>query len=134
MVSGLTHTYKIAEPAAHRPAEKASVSELLRSPLAVGRQAVRRILASICCSTRQLNAAAAPATNQLHHARLGQRVKLAEPGRNAARGSRCGGRVTGVHAGRLEGFNVDADTVSGALRLEKRTPVSSTCLLYTSDA
>jgi len=33
--------------------------------LAVGRHAVRRILASICCSIKQLNAAAAPETNQM---------------------------------------------------------------------
>ena len=33
--------------------------------MAVGRQAVRAMRASICCSTRQLNAAAAPATSQM---------------------------------------------------------------------
>ena len=55
----------MAEPMAHKMAEKLSVCQLPSSPLAVGRQAVRFILASICCSTTQLKAAAAPATSQM---------------------------------------------------------------------
>ena len=65
IVRGLTHTYRIAEPIAHNTAEKARVCTLDSWPRAVGRQAVRRILASICCSTTQLKAAAAPATSQM---------------------------------------------------------------------
>jgi hypothetical protein len=38
---------------------------LLSWPLAVGRHEVRAILASMPCSTKQLKAAAAPATNQM---------------------------------------------------------------------
>ncbi len=65
MVSALTQTKSTSEPARHSRAEKASVWALESSPLAVGRQAVRFILASMCCSTRQLKAAAAPATSQI---------------------------------------------------------------------
>src|SRR5580765_1123077 len=52
-------------PAAHSAAEKVSVCALLRSPFAVGRQAVRFMRASMCRSTRQLKAAAALATSQM---------------------------------------------------------------------
>ena len=38
------------------------VTGVVSSPLAVGRQAVRSMRRSMCCSTRQLKAAAAPAT------------------------------------------------------------------------
>ena len=55
----------MALPSPHSTAEKVSVCALVRSPLAVGRQEVRAILASMCCSTMQLNAAAAPATSQM---------------------------------------------------------------------
>ena len=65
MVSGLIHTYSNADPAAHSTAENTRVSWLDNSPLAVGRQAVRFILASMPCSTMQLKAAAAPATSQM---------------------------------------------------------------------
>ena len=63
MVSGLTQKYSSAEPAAHSTAENSRVCALDSSPLAVGRQAVRFILASMPCSTMQLKAAAAPATS-----------------------------------------------------------------------
>ena len=46
-------------------AEKASALPGVSSPVAVGRQAVRFIRASMRCSTRQLNAAAAAATSQM---------------------------------------------------------------------
>jgi len=65
MVRGLTQTYKTAEPMAHSAAAKMSVCLSLSSPLAVGRQAVRFILASMPFSTMQLKAAAAPATSQM---------------------------------------------------------------------
>jgi len=54
-----------AEPAAHRSAENTSACRSLSSPRAVGRQAVRFIFASMPFSTRQLKAAAAPATSQM---------------------------------------------------------------------
>ena len=63
MVSGLIQTYSSTEPTAQSTAENSKVCALDSSPLAVGRQAVRFILASIPCSTMQLNAAAAPATS-----------------------------------------------------------------------
>lgn len=65
MVSGLTMNHSSAEPAAHSSAEKTRVCLSLSSPRAVGRQAVRFIFASMPFSTRQLNAAAAPATSQM---------------------------------------------------------------------
>ena len=65
MVSGFTQTYSSTDPAVHNTAEKLKAWKSLSSPLAVGRQAVRRILASIPFSTRQLKAAAAPATSQM---------------------------------------------------------------------
>ncbi|MOA02675.1 hypothetical protein D3C78_1221390 [compost metagenome] len=65
MVSGLTQTYNRADPTAHSSAENASACVCDSSPLAVGRQAVRFILASMPVSTRQLKAAAAPATSQM---------------------------------------------------------------------
>jgi hypothetical protein len=65
MVSGFTQTYSSQEPAAHRTAANVSVCVSDNSPLAVGRQDVRFILASMPFSTRQLNAAAAPATSQM---------------------------------------------------------------------
>ena len=65
MVSGLTQTISTTEPAAHSAAENASACRSDSCPLAVGRQAVRFILASMVFSTRQLKAAAAPATSQM---------------------------------------------------------------------
>src|SRR5574343_432416 len=65
MVSGLTSQYKMAEPRAHSRAENSSAWRSLSWPLAVGRQAVRFILASMDFSTKQLNAAAAAATSQM---------------------------------------------------------------------
>ena len=65
MVSGLTQKYSSAEPVAHRMIENVSVWKSLSCPLAVGRQAVRFILASMFFSTRQLKAAAAPETSQM---------------------------------------------------------------------
>ena len=55
----------MAQPAAHSTIENASVCVLVSSPFAVGRHAVRAIFASMCCSTRQLKAAAAEATSQM---------------------------------------------------------------------
>ncbi|MNT36499.1 hypothetical protein D3C72_1725850 [compost metagenome] len=63
IVSGLTQKYNKTEPATPSTAENSSVCTLDSSPLAVGRQAVRFILASMPCSTMQLKAAAAPATS-----------------------------------------------------------------------
>ena len=65
MVSGLTVNHSTADPAAQRSAENTSACVSLSWPRAVGRQAVRFILASMPFSTRQLNAAAAPATSQM---------------------------------------------------------------------
>ena len=65
IVSGLTQKYRIALPIAHNTAENVTVWTLVSCPLAVGRHEVRAILASICCSTTQLSAAAAPATSQM---------------------------------------------------------------------
>ncbi len=50
---------------AHITAENTSACRSLSSPRAVGRQAVRFMRASMPFSTRQLKAAAAPATNQM---------------------------------------------------------------------
>jgi len=80
IVSGLTHTYKTTEPSAHSTAEKLSVRALVNSPLAVGRQAVRFILASMRCSTTQLNAAAAPATSQIPKHAMAARCTSAQLG------------------------------------------------------
>ena len=50
----------------HRAGPRRSApANWLSSPLAVGRQAVRFMRASICCSIRQLKAAAAAATSQM---------------------------------------------------------------------
>jgi hypothetical protein len=65
IVSGFTKKYNSAEPATHSPAENSRVCVFESSPLAVGRQAVRFIFASMLCSTMQLKAAAAPATSQM---------------------------------------------------------------------
>lgn len=65
MVKGLTKAYKINEPNAHKTVENIKACASESSPVAVGRHAVRRILASRVFSTKQLNAAAAPATNQI---------------------------------------------------------------------
>ncbi len=65
MVSGLVHSSSTSAPSVHRMAEKASACWLLSSPRAVGRQEVRFMRASIWRSTRQLKAAAAPATSQM---------------------------------------------------------------------
>ena len=65
MVMGLIQMYKMAEPATHSAPENSKVWRLDSSPRAVGRQAVRFMRASILCSTRQLKAAAAPATSQI---------------------------------------------------------------------
>ncbi|MCY1300887.1 hypothetical protein D9M70_504730 [compost metagenome] len=46
-------------------AENTSVCGVVISPVADGRQAVRRISASTFCSTRQLMAKAAPASSQM---------------------------------------------------------------------
>ena len=81
MVSGLTHTYKMAEPMAHSSAEKASACVSLSCPRAVGRQAVRFILASMVFSIRQLKAAAAPATSQMPAQATSMRCSAAQSGR-----------------------------------------------------
>ncbi len=65
MVSGFTAHHKMAEPATHKTAENASAWGVVSSPLAVGRQAVRFMRWSMCCSMRQLKAAAAPETSQI---------------------------------------------------------------------
>ena len=52
-------------PRPHKTELKTSVWVFVNSPRAVGRQAVRFMRESICCSTRQLKAAAAPATSQI---------------------------------------------------------------------
>ena len=64
-VIALTQVSSSAAPAPHSTAENTSACVLVSSPLAVGRQAVRVMRVSICCSTRQLNAAAAAATSQM---------------------------------------------------------------------
>jgi len=65
IVSGFTAMYSSALPAAHSSAENVRVWVSVSCPLAVGRHAVRAMRASMPCSTRQLNAAAAAATNQM---------------------------------------------------------------------
>ena len=65
MVIGLTRNHSTAQPAPHSSAENSSVWWSCSSPLAVGRQAVRRMRRSISRSTMQLKAAAAPATSQM---------------------------------------------------------------------
>jgi hypothetical protein len=65
IVSGLTVNHSSAEPSAHSTTEKSSACQSLSSPRAVGRQAVRFILASMPFSTRQLKAATAAATSQI---------------------------------------------------------------------
>src|SRR3989344_4591113 len=65
MVSRLTNRPRMSMPAAHNVPLKARVWVRLSSPLAVGRQAVRFIRASMPCSIRQLKAAAEPATSQM---------------------------------------------------------------------
>ena len=65
MVSGFTQMYKMADPSKHNTAENSKVSRSLNSPLAVGRHEVRFMRASMAFSTMQLNAAAAPETNQM---------------------------------------------------------------------
>ena len=65
IVSGFTHWYSTHEPTPHSTAANVSVCQSDSSPLAVARHAVRRILASMLFSTRQLNTAAAPATSQM---------------------------------------------------------------------
>jgi len=52
-------------PIPHSSAENARVCGRLSSPLAVARQAVRFMRASMPSSIRQLKAAAAPATSQM---------------------------------------------------------------------
>ena len=123
---------------ARAAAENSSVCAVVSSPLAVGRQAVRAMRASIRCSTRQLNAAAArghqpdadrrrqrPARqsgrpgvassmpisgaedDQLHDARLGQRVVLAQ--RDGSETLRGGGRREGFgHDRRVRFYEASA--------------------------
>ncbi|MNT32768.1 hypothetical protein D3C72_1686660 [compost metagenome] len=81
MVSGLTVNHSSAEPAAHSSAENTSACMSLSCPRAVGRQAVRFILASMPFSTRQLNAAAAPATSQMPRQASTPRCTSAHDGR-----------------------------------------------------
>ena len=65
MVNGLTQRYSRVEPMMQSAPENRRVCRFPNSPLAVGRQAVRFILASMPFSTMQLKAAAAPATSQM---------------------------------------------------------------------
>ena len=65
MVSGFTQTYSSQEPALHSTPAKQQRLPVRQLARAVGRQAVRLILASMRCSTRQLKAAAAAATSQM---------------------------------------------------------------------
>ena len=80
MVSGLTQTYKITEPALTSTAENISACISDSSPLAVGRHAVRFMRESIPFSTRQLNAAAAPATSQIPRQAIAMRRSSAAVG------------------------------------------------------
>ena len=80
IVNGFTHTHSTALPSAHSTAEKTSASRRVSSPLAVARQAVRAILASMCCSMRQLKAAAAPATSQMPATAATSRTGSGQPG------------------------------------------------------
>ena len=65
MVSGFTSAYSVARPAPPTSPEKTSVSGVDTEPRGKGLARVRAIKASIFCSTRQLTAAAAPATSQM---------------------------------------------------------------------
>ena len=65
IVSGLTNRYRSHSPAMPTTAAKVSVWRDVSSPRGNGRPRVRRITASIFCSTRQLIAAAAPATSAM---------------------------------------------------------------------
>ena len=80
IVSGLTQNHSTALPAAHSRAENASVCARVSSPRAVGRQAVRAILRSICSSIRQLKAAAAPATSQMPSVAAPASARSGQPG------------------------------------------------------
>ena len=77
---GAAHV-RMAEPAAHSTAENTRACRSDSSPRAVGRQAVRRILASMLFSTRQLKAAAAPATSQMPALAMAMRASAAPLGR-----------------------------------------------------
>ena len=65
MVSGLTHRYKINIPAPPSRPDSNNTCVGGMVPAAVPRLAVRSILASTCCSIKQLMAKAAAANNQI---------------------------------------------------------------------
>src|SRR5471030_3116033 len=65
MVSAFVNVYSVHMPAAPSTAENSRICAGVISPRAEGRHAVRRIIASIFCSIRQLMANAAPASSQM---------------------------------------------------------------------
>src|SRR5271154_128616 len=65
MVSGFTACQRIASPRPPTAPDSNRICADVMVPITVGRPRVRAIAASIFCSTRQLNAAAAPATSAI---------------------------------------------------------------------
>ena len=65
IVRSLANTCSVHMPAPPSTSENSRIWRVPSSPLAEGRQAVRRIIASILRSTRQLMAKAAPANSQM---------------------------------------------------------------------
>src|SRR5471032_2961456 len=65
MVSAFVNVYSVHIPAPPSNAENSRICADVISPRAEGRHAVRRIIASIFCSIRQLMANAAPASSQM---------------------------------------------------------------------
>ena len=80
IVSGFTQKYSTALPTAQSSPENHSVCAFVSWPLAVGRHAVRAMRRSMCCSTMQLKAAAAPATSQMPTVAAPSSAMLGSPG------------------------------------------------------
>src|SRR5450631_425482 len=80
IVSGFTACHRIASPRPPRAPAKIMTCIEVMVPMTVGRPRVRAIAASIFCSTRQLNAAAAPATSAIPSVAKKMRPGAGKPG------------------------------------------------------
>src|SRR5260221_1531198 len=112
MVSGFTACHRIASPRPPMAPENIMIWTCEMVPLTVGRPRVRAIAASIFCSTRQLNAAAAPATSAMP---------------SVAAKTRPGGGRSGVARSiPITAVNTMSETTRGLVRRQNCTPMPGT--------
>src|SRR5687767_3544732 len=110
MVSGFTACQRIASPSPPTAPDNSSIWVVEMVPMTVGRQRVRAMAASIRCSTRQLNAAAAPATSAMPAV--------------AAASNSSGGSCGAASSMPITAVNTMSDTTLGLVRRQNCTQIA----------